>query len=102
MLERASVAVVPSRIEPFGIVAVEALAAGRGLVDAAGTGLSEAAGCCGRSADVQDSGALAAAIIAELRDPTTAARGRARAAELSWLRLVDDYRSLYERLSTSR
>lgn len=102
LLERSSVAVVPSRIEPFGIVAVEALAAGRGLVYAAGTGLSEAAGGCGRSVDVHDSGALAAGIIAELRDPTPAVRGRARAAALSWDRLVDDYRLIYDRLSTSR
>lgn len=95
LLGSARVAVVPSRIEPFGIVALEALAAGRGLVYAAGTGLAEAAGECGRPAVVTDREALAGAILAELRDPTTLAEGRAHAARLSWASLSGKYRTLY-------
>jgi len=77
LLARSTIAVVPSRIEPFGIVAVEALAAGRWLVYAAGSGLVEAAGTCGRPVDVRNSDALAAAIVLELRDPTPTESGRA-------------------------
>ena len=95
LLASARVAVIPSRIEPFGIVAVEALAAGRGLVYSAGTGLAEAAGSCGRAAPVTDREALAGAIIAELRDPTPATEGRDHAERLSWARLSERYRNVY-------
>jgi len=101
LLARSTIAVVPSRIEPFGIVAIEALAAGRGLVYATGTGLVEAAGGCGRAADVHDPGSLAAGIVAELLEPTPASRGWAHAATLSWDLLAAEYRAIYRRLSTS-
>ncbi|UZJ24955.1 glycosyltransferase family 4 protein [Rhodococcus antarcticus] len=95
LLGSARVAVIPSRIEPFGIVAVEALAAGRGLVYSAGTGLAEAAGDCGRPADVHDPVVLAGAIIAELQNPTPARCGIDHAEELSWVRLSLEYRAVY-------
>jgi glycogen(starch) synthase len=95
MLSRARVVVVPSRVEPFGLVAVEALAAGRGLVYAAGTGLAEASGGLGRPVDVADEGALAAAVLAELAEPTPRASGRAWARSLAWDLVADRYRSLY-------
>jgi glycosyltransferase involved in cell wall biosynthesis len=96
LLASSRVAVVPSRIEPFGIVAVEALAAGRGLVYARDTGLAEAAGGCGRPADVYDATALAAAISSELESPTDPAAGRARAGELAWSRICDSYLAAYD------
>jgi glycosyltransferase involved in cell wall biosynthesis len=96
MLSRSRVAVVPSRVEPFGIVALEALAAGRGLVYAAGTGLAEAAGAVGRAVDVADAAALAAAMEAELAAPTPRDAGRARARELSWGVIGERYAELYE------
>lgn len=95
LLRSARIAVVPSRIEPFGIVALEALAAGRGLVYSAGTGLAEAAGACGRAVDPRDPVALAAAAVAELRAPTPAVVAREQAASLSWDQLAVHYRSLY-------
>lgn len=101
LLRRSRVAVVPSRIEPFGIVALEALAAGRGLVYSRGTGLHEAAGTCGRSVDVSDPKALAEAILAELQDPTPPETGRERARALDWSRITGDYVSLYERITNS-
>lgn len=97
MLRRARVAVVPSRIEPFGIVALEALAAGRGLVYSSNGGLAEAAGVCGRSADPEDPAALAAAMLAELKAPTAAAAGRARATELSWSKIAVRYEEIYSK-----
>ena len=96
LLGASRVAVVPSRVEPFGIVALEALAAGRGLVYAAGTGLSEAAGTLGRAADVYDPADLAHAMLAELADPTSRAAGEARARELSWAHIADRYLDAYE------
>jgi glycogen(starch) synthase len=95
LLARARVAVVPSRIEPFGIVAVEALASGRGLVYSLRGGLAEAAGGCGRGADPTNTVELATAICAELRDPTPAVAGRRRADQLDWSRLVDQYLAAY-------
>ncbi|MGD0196610.1 MAG: glycosyltransferase family 4 protein [Solirubrobacteraceae bacterium] len=97
LLAASRVAVVPSRIEPFGIVALEALAAGRGLVYAAGTGLVEAAGGLGRAADPRDANALAVAMAAELAEPTPAVAGRDRAAQLSWERIAGAYHELYAR-----
>ena len=95
LLARSRAAVVPSRIEPFGIVALEALAAGRGLVYAAGTGLVEAAGQSGRPADVNDREGLAAAMESELVAPTAPATGRAWALDHSWDRICDRYLSVY-------
>ncbi len=92
---RARVVAVPSRVEPFGMVAVEALAAGRGLVYAAGTGLTEAAGGLGRAVDVRDERALASALLAELRSPTRPIDGRAWAAGLSWDQVAAKYRRTY-------
>jgi glycogen(starch) synthase len=102
LLESARIAVVPSRIEPFGIVAVEALAAGRGLVYSTGTGLAEAAGECGRSAVVTDRRGLANAIIAELRDPTEVDQARSHATRLSWTHLAAQYRAEYAGVIESR
>lgn len=95
LLAKSRVAVVPSRVEPFGIVALEALAAGRGLVYAAGTGLVEAAGDLGRAVDVYDSSAFADAMEAELTQPTPPAAGRARAGELCWSTICERYLSVY-------
>jgi glycosyltransferase involved in cell wall biosynthesis len=95
LLARSRVVVVPSRIEPFGIVALEALAAGRGLVYAANTGLAEAAGALGRPVDVHDPGALADAVEAELENPTETKAGRDRAELLSWSRICERYLDVY-------
>ncbi|MGY1779782.1 glycosyltransferase family 4 protein [Geodermatophilus sp. SYSU D01036] len=102
MLRQSRVVVVPSRVEPFGLVAVEALAAGRGLVYARGTGLTEASGGLGRAVDVRNPTALAEALVAELRDPTPAAAGRAWAASLDWSRVAERYRSFYLEANFSR
>lgn len=101
LLSGARVAVVPSRLEPFGIVALEALAAGRGLVYSSIGGLAEAAGDCGRSADPHDVRAFAQAMLIEARHPTPAQQGRARAAAVSWSAVGSVYEALYERVLAS-
>jgi glycosyltransferase involved in cell wall biosynthesis len=95
LLASSRVAVVPSRIEPFGIVALEALAAGRGLVYASDTSLAEAAGQLGRPADVHDPSALADAMEAELARPTEPCAGRNWAQQLSWSRICERYLDVY-------
>lgn len=97
LLESARVAVVPSRIEPFGIVALEALAAGRGLVYSTRGGLSEAADTCGRGVDPFDTTSFAAALQAEIEQPTSSVAGRRRANEMSWEAVGAQYEAIYGR-----
>jgi glycogen(starch) synthase len=96
MLQQARVAVVPSRIEPFGIVALEALAAGRNLVYSNRGGLSEAAGRCGVAVDPENVPALSSAIVRALRSPVDVVANRERASEISWSRITRAYEQIYE------
>jgi glycogen(starch) synthase len=81
-LAAADVVVLPSRYEPFGIVALEAAAAGAPLVASTAGGLGEVVvdGETGLSFAPGDVEGLTAAVRAVLDDPT-AARKRARAAK---------------------
>ncbi len=81
---RAAIVVMPSRWpEPFGLVALEAMAHGAALVCSGTGGLREVAGEAALYADPDRPGALAAAILSLARDPgrraALAAAGRARA-----------------------
>lgn len=80
-LQRADAAVLPSHYEPFGIVALEAAAAGTPLVTSNIGGLGEAVidGQTGVSFPPRDVAALASAVRRVLDDPDAAQR-RARAA----------------------
>ncbi|WP_040337347.1 glycosyltransferase family 4 protein [Candidatus Blastococcus massiliensis] len=72
----ADVVLVPSRVEPFGLVAVEALLLGRPVVASRVGGLQEIIedGRTGLLVDPDDPRALADAIIRLLSDPATATR----------------------------
>ncbi|RZT19400.1 (1-_4)-alpha-D-glucan synthase (UDP-glucose) [Mycobacterium sp. BK558] len=89
LLHRADVAVLPSRYEPFGIVALEAAAAGAPLVASTAGGLGEAVidGATGRSFPPGDVAALAAAVRAVLDAPAAAQRAATAARE----RLTSDF-----------
>lgn len=78
----ADVVIVPSRVEPFGNVAVEAMAAGRPLVASATGGLTEIVDDerTGLVVPPGDARALAAAIRRYLEDPEWAADVGSRAA----------------------
>jgi glycogen(starch) synthase len=102
LLSIARVVAVPSRCEPFGIVALEALAAGRGLVYSPHGGLREAAGGCGRIANPEDSVAFADALLAELAEPTPATAAVEHARSLSWSRAVDEYEQVLIRAAVGR
>jgi len=89
LLHRADAAVLPSHYEPFGIVALEAIAAGTPLVTTNVGGLGEAVidGKTGLSVPPRDVPALTAAVRTVLDDPSAAAR-RAVAARR---RLTSDF-----------
>jgi glycogen(starch) synthase len=95
LLAAASAVVLPSRYEPFGIVALEAAAAGAPLVASTAGGLGEVVldGVTGVSFAPADVTGLAAAVAAVLDDPGAAAR-RARAArarlgpEFGWAQIA--------------
>lgn len=89
LLHRADAAVLPSRYEPFGIVALESIAAGAPLVvtDVGGLGEAVIDGETGRTCPPGDVCALADAVIAVLDDPAAAQR-RALAARQ---RLTSDF-----------
>jgi glycosyltransferase involved in cell wall biosynthesis len=101
----ASLFVLPSRIEPFGIVVLEALRAGRPVVVSTRGGATEIArdGIEGIAVDPEDVTALAKAIDRLLGDPELAGRlgaaGRERAAAFAWPTLADRYRELYDRVT---
>lgn len=101
-LSRAAVVVVPSRYEPFGIVALEAAAAGTPVVTSTAGGLAEVVldGMTGLTFAVGDVGALVAAVSEVLANPDAAVR-RATAArarldrEFSWRQIAAATADLY-------
>lgn len=95
LLEQSRVAVVPSRLEPFGIVAVEAMATGRGVVWSTHGGLADATGGLGRGADPTDTAALAAAMLSAHRAPLDPSTARAHAESLGWDHIGDRYLTIY-------
>jgi glycosyltransferase involved in cell wall biosynthesis len=85
---RASMLVLPSHLEGFGIPVLEAMAAGVPVVVNRRGALPEVAGGAGQVVDADDAAALAAAMKDYLDDPglarDAAARGVARARTYSW------------------
>jgi glycogen(starch) synthase len=102
VLHRADAAVLPSHYEPFGIVALEAAAAGTPLVTSNIGGLGEAVinGQTGVSCPPRDVARLASAIRAVLDDPH-AAQQRAHAArerltsDFDWHTVADKTAQVY-------
>lgn len=107
-MANATLFVLPSRVEPFGIVVVEALRAGRPVVVSARGGASEIVshGVEGLVVDPFDTAALAAAIGRLLDDEQLrqrmAAAARARVEAFSWGEIAERYRTIYRSVATSR
>lgn len=102
LLTAANAVVLPSRYEPFGIVALEAAAAGTPLVASTAGGLGEVVldGVTGLSFAPGDVDGLARAVRTVLSDPTAAA-ARARAAkerlatDFNWATIATDTAAVY-------
>jgi glycosyltransferase involved in cell wall biosynthesis len=97
----ASVTVLPSDDEAFGLVLVESLAAGTPVVAARSGGCVEIVTDerIGRLFEPGDHADLARAIAEALElaeDPKTVARCRAHAAAWDWSRVVERYEAVYE------
>jgi len=76
----ADVSVVPSRREPFGLVALEALACGSPVIATNQGGLPDIINDdIGALVDVDDAFGLSAAILKEIYEPDRASRGKAAA-----------------------
>lgn len=101
----ADVAVFPSLYEPFGIVALEAMAAGVPVVSTDAGGLKEVVlhDVTGTSSFAGDAGSLAWAILKVLKDPERAARLNQNAAmrlttDFDWARIARQTKGIYERV----
>jgi glycosyltransferase involved in cell wall biosynthesis len=104
----AEVFVLPSRIEPFGIVVLEALRAGCPAIVSPHGGATEIVrdGVDGLVADPDKPGELARALNRVLGDASLAARlreaGRARSAAFGWEEIAGRYRALYDDVVVAR
>lgn len=101
LMQRAAALVLPSRVESFGVVVLEAMRAGCPVVASACGGVSEVVtnDKTGLVVDASDPETLAGAISAVLDDEALAERLVATAREWSanfdWLRIAELYRSIY-------
>ncbi|MDH3023817.1 glycosyltransferase family 4 protein [Gordonia alkanivorans] len=102
LMHRCDAIVLPSRYEPFGIVALEAAATGIPLIVSTAGGLGEAVQepDTGLTFEPADVAGLAAAVRATLSDPGAAAqravRARARlTAEFSWAEVAERTASVH-------
>ena len=99
LVEQAAAVAYPSLYEGFGLVPLEAMAAGRPVVTTAVSSIPEVAGDAAVYAPVQDPDGLAEALQRVLTDSSLAAdladRGRARAAAYTWERTAAGLVALY-------
>jgi glycosyltransferase involved in cell wall biosynthesis len=96
LMRGAAALVHPSLYEGFGLVLVEAMARGCPVLAADATALPETVGDAGVLFDPHDVEDLVAKLGAVLADPgDLPARGRARAAGLSWERTARDTAAVY-------
>ncbi|MFG0316295.1 MAG: glycosyltransferase family 4 protein [Planctomycetota bacterium JB042] len=105
LYDAAEFSIYPSLYEGFGLPVLEAMARGCPVVTTEGGALPEVAGSAAVACDGSSEEALEAALACVADDPSLrrslAAKGRARAAEFSWLRSaaahLDVYREVVRR-----
>lgn len=100
-MRNAGVFVLPSRVEPFGIVVLEAMRAGRPVVvsDRGGAPEIVRAPAEGLVVDPFDTGTFAATLATVLQDAGLSARlreaGARRVAAFGWPAIASEYRGIY-------
>ena len=105
VLRRADVFVMPSRVEPFGIVVLEAWRSGRPVVvtSIGGAGEFVRAGHDGMVCDPTDTTGLEAVVSQLLADRSLsdrlAANGSQRVRDFDWSVIAGRYRDVYEQVS---
>ena len=97
----ADISVVPSRIEPFGLVAIEALACGTPVVATKAGGLPDFINSeVGKLVEMENPAALAEAIIAELAAEAKQKKGplaaRYALEKYSWAHSIEAVRAIYQ------
>ena len=101
LIEQAAAVAYPSLYEGFGLVPVEAMAAGRPVVTTPVSAIPEVSGDAAVYAAAGDADALADGLQRVLTDTSLAAdlatRGRARAAGYTWERTAQGLTDLYSR-----
>lgn len=108
LMSQADVVVVPSRVEAFGIVVLEAWASGTPLVatNRGGPAGIVTDGVDGVLADPEDTQALSGALAHVLNDRAAAQgmaeRGRETVRQYTWERVVDDYERTYASVLSGR
>ncbi|WP_228255362.1 glycosyltransferase family 4 protein [Ornithinimicrobium avium] len=108
LMAKADVVVVPSRVEAFGIVVLEAWASGTPLVATTRGGPADLVtdGVDGRLVDPEDTTALARAVVQLLSDREKSRRMATRGLEtvrrFTWDRVVDAYMQIYGSVQSGR
>jgi glycosyltransferase involved in cell wall biosynthesis len=102
-LASCDVIVIPSRYEPFGLVCLEALAAGRPVVVSAVDGLPEQLQGCGLVVPPDDEQALALALASLPKQPLTDWGKQAKANKTEdWQGYLQQYQRFFQQVSSAQ
>ena len=98
MFKKANIFSLPSPVEAFGIVFIEAMASGLQVVAHSGTRQREILGEVGIFCDVHNSNKYAAALDAALINPCQAQEIRKRALDFDWKTIANKYTDIFMKI----